>query len=45
MRAQASGASLAQTYAGVWTLQEGRVIRVHDYLAHAEALAAVGLAE
>lgn len=45
MRAQASGVPLAQTYAGVSTLEDGRVIRQHDYLDHAEALAAVGLRE
>jgi ketosteroid isomerase-like protein len=43
MRAQASGIPLAQTYAGVSTLRDGRVIRQDDYLSHAEALEAVGL--
>jgi ketosteroid isomerase-like protein len=43
MRAQASGISLAQTYAGVSTLKDGRVIRQQDFLDHAEALEAVGL--
>ena len=43
MRAQASGVALAQTYAGVSTLKDGRVIRQHDFLNHAEALEAVGL--
>ena len=43
MRAQASGVALAQTYASVWTLKGGRVIRVDDYLHHADALEAVGL--
>jgi ketosteroid isomerase-like protein len=43
MRAQASGVSLAQTYAGVMTLKDGRVIRTDDFLDHAEALKAVGL--
>jgi ketosteroid isomerase-like protein len=43
MRAQASGVALAQTYASVWTLKGGRVIRVDDYLNHSEALEAVGL--
>ena len=45
MRAQASGVPLTQTYAGVSTLKDGRVIRQHDFLDHAEALAAVGLSE
>lgn len=45
MRAQASGIPLAQTYAGVSTLKGGRVIRQQDFLNHAEALEAVGLAE
>ena len=43
MRAQASGVPLAQTYAGVSTLKDGGVIRQHDYLNQAEALASVGL--
>jgi ketosteroid isomerase-like protein len=45
MRAQASGVPLAQTYAGVSTLKDGRVFRQHDYLSHAEALESVGLRE
>ena len=43
MRAQASGVPLAETYAGVVTLRDGRVIRNDDYLDQAEALEAVGL--
>ncbi len=43
MRAQASGVALLQTYAGVSTLKDGRVIRQRDFLSHAEALEAVGL--
>jgi ketosteroid isomerase-like protein len=45
MRAQASGVALAETYAGVSTLKDGRVIRQDDFLDPAEALAFVGLAE
>lgn len=45
MRAQASGVALAQTYAGVSTLKNGRVIRTDDFLNHAEALEAVGLGD
>ena len=45
MRAQASGISLAETYACVSTLRDGRVIRQEDYLTHAEALREVGLRE
>ncbi len=45
MQAQASGVSLAQTYAGVSTLKHGRVIRNDDFLNHAEALARVGLGD
>jgi len=45
MRARASGIELDQTYAGVSTLKDGRVIRQHDYLNHAEALEAVGLSD
>jgi ketosteroid isomerase-like protein len=43
MRAQASGVPLAETYAGVSTLKDGKVIRNDDYLDQAEALEAVGL--
>jgi ketosteroid isomerase-like protein len=43
MRAQASGVPLAQTYAGVLTMRDGRVTRQDDYLNQDEALAAVGL--
>jgi ketosteroid isomerase-like protein len=43
MRAQASGVPLAETYAGVSTLKEGKVIRNDDYLDQSEALEAVGL--
>jgi ketosteroid isomerase-like protein len=43
MRAQASGIPLAQTYAGVSTLKDGRIIRQRDFLNHAEALEAAGL--
>jgi ketosteroid isomerase-like protein len=43
MRAQASGISLSERYAGVMTLKDGRVIHQQDYLNQAEALEAVGL--
>jgi ketosteroid isomerase-like protein len=43
MRAQASGVPLTQTYAGISTLKDGRVIRQRDFLDRAEALEAVGL--
>lgn len=43
MRAQASGIPLAQTYAGVSTLKNGRVILQRDFLDPEEALALVGL--
>jgi ketosteroid isomerase-like protein len=45
MRAQASGVPLAQTYAGISTLKDGRVIRQQDFLDQGEALAEVGLGE
>jgi ketosteroid isomerase-like protein len=45
MRAQASGIALAQTYATVATLKDGRVIVQRDFLRHADALEAVGLSE
>ena len=44
MRAQASGVALAQTYASIWTIKDGRVIRARDFLNHGEALEAAGLA-
>jgi ketosteroid isomerase-like protein len=43
MRAQASGVPLAETYAAVMTLKDGRVVRQQDYLNQAEALESVGL--
>ncbi len=43
MRAQSSGVSLAQTYAAVMTLKDGKVVRHSDFLDHTEALAAAGL--
>jgi ketosteroid isomerase-like protein len=45
MRAQASGIPLTETYAGVSTVKDGRVIRNHDYLDQTEALEAAGLRE
>jgi ketosteroid isomerase-like protein len=45
MRAQASGVPLANAYASVSTLKDGRAIRVQEYYDHAEALEAVGLSE
>jgi ketosteroid isomerase-like protein len=43
MRAQASGVPLAETYACVSTLKDGRVIRQQDFLDQAEALDAAGV--
>ena len=43
MRAQASGIPLAEQYGTVATVEDGRIIRQHDYLNQAEALAAAGL--
>jgi ketosteroid isomerase-like protein len=43
MRAQASGIPLAEQYATVATVQDGRIIRQRDFLNQAEALAAAGL--
>jgi ketosteroid isomerase-like protein len=45
MRAQASGVPLTEKFAYVWTLKDGRVIRLQEYYDHAEALEAVGLPE
>ncbi len=43
MRAQASGVTLDQVYAGVSTFRGGRVVRQDDFLDPAEALAYVGV--
>jgi ketosteroid isomerase-like protein len=43
MRAQASGVPLAQKYATIATLKDGRVIRQRDFLNQAEALESAGL--
>jgi ketosteroid isomerase-like protein len=45
MRAQASGVPLAQAFALVSTLKDGRFIRHQEYYDHAEALEAAGLRE
>ena len=45
MRAQGSGVSLTEAFAVVSTIKDGKVIRYQEYFDHAEALAAVGLAE
>jgi ketosteroid isomerase-like protein len=44
MRAQGSGIPLAESYATIATLKDGRVIRQQDFLNQAEALEAAGLA-
>lgn len=43
MRAQGSGIPLAERYATIATLRDGRVVEQRDFLNHAEALAAAGL--
>jgi ketosteroid isomerase-like protein len=43
MRAQASGVSLAETYATIATLKDGMVISQRDFLDQAEALEAAGV--
>jgi ketosteroid isomerase-like protein len=43
MRAQGSGIPLAETYATIATLKDGRIIRQRDFLNQAEALEAAGL--
>lgn len=45
MRAQASGVPLANAFALVATLKDGRFIRLQEYYDHAEALEAAGLSE
>jgi ketosteroid isomerase-like protein len=43
MRAQASGVSLTEEYAGVSTVKDGWVINVQEYYDHAEGLRAAGV--
>jgi ketosteroid isomerase-like protein len=43
MRAQASGVPLAEAFASVATLKDGRLVRQQEYYDHVEALEAVGL--
>jgi ketosteroid isomerase-like protein len=49
MRAQASGVPLTETFAYVWTVKDGKIIRLQEYYDHDEALAegleAAGLSE
>jgi ketosteroid isomerase-like protein len=45
MRAQASGVPLAEAFALVATLKDGRFIRLQEYYDHAQALEAAGLPE
>jgi ketosteroid isomerase-like protein len=44
-RAQASGVPFMETFAAVWVLKDGEVIRLEAYREHAQALEAVGLRE
>jgi ketosteroid isomerase-like protein len=44
-RGRASGAEVERPFALVWTLREGKVIRVVWFLTRAEALEAAGLSE
>ncbi len=43
MQAQASGIALAETYGSIWTIERGQIIRVEDYLSHADVLEAAGV--
>jgi ketosteroid isomerase-like protein len=45
MRAQASGVPLANSFALISTLKDGRFIRLQEYYDHTEALEAAGLRE
>ena len=45
MQAQASGVALAETYGSIWTLKDGLIVEVRDFLDQAEALAAGGVRE
>ncbi len=43
MQAQSSGIALAETYGSVWTVKDGAIIQIRDFLRHSEALEAAGL--
>jgi ketosteroid isomerase-like protein len=43
-RGRASGAPAEKTHAGVWTIRDGRIVRV-EWMSRAEALEAAGLSE
>jgi len=43
-RGRASGAEVRKTHAGVWTIRDGRVVRV-EWMSREEALEAAGLSE
>jgi ketosteroid isomerase-like protein len=45
MRAQRSGVPLAEEFALVATLKDGRIHRLQEYYGHGEALEAAGLSE
>ena len=45
MQAQASGIALAETYGSIWTLKDGQIAEVRDFLDQAEALAVAGVRE
>jgi len=44
-RGKGSGVRIEQSFAGVWTLHHGKVVRVTPFLDRSEALEAVGLRE
>jgi ketosteroid isomerase-like protein len=44
-RGRSSGAEVETSYAGVWTIRDGRVVRVLWLPSRADALEAVGLRE
>jgi ketosteroid isomerase-like protein len=43
-RGRASGAPAEKTHAGIWTIQDGRIVRV-EWMSRDEALEAAGLSE
>jgi ketosteroid isomerase-like protein len=45
MQAQSSGVALAESYGSVWTVKDGGIIQVRDFLRHSEALEAAGVPE
>jgi hypothetical protein len=43
-RGRASGVEVSKVHAGIWTIRDGRVVRV-EWMSREQALAAAGLSE